>query len=196
MQHSSRKNPCPVCGRNTDDKCRKNSTRIFCYAGDSFSPPANLRLGDRIKIEGEHWRLLSYNAGFSQNSYVFALDQGVDYRFLNLEDKREFRRKCISYTREFLEQEKTIDKLTSVLQGEEVFHEMTLGAFYKNKANAKSALELLSPLLVFASANKRYLLASQVDIDGAKKKFRETRELLAAIYSFEKFAFDSASPEK
>jgi hypothetical protein len=72
MNHSSRKNPCPVCGRNTDDKCRWNDSNIFCYCGESFHPPITLRRGDIFEAFGRRWKLAKLNGGFSGGSYIFA----------------------------------------------------------------------------------------------------------------------------
>lgn len=196
MQHSSRKNPCPVCFRTKDDKCRISATRIFCYVGDSFSPPSSLRLGDLIKINGEQWKLISCNAGFSQNSYAFALAKEIDYRFLSAEDKRQFRRNCIRSTAGFFEKQAVVKALMKSLKTEDVFHEISLSEFYANKANTKRAVELLSDLVVFCSINKRYLAASEVDAQEPKQDFQSARSLLSAIYSFERSAFDSPSPEE
>jgi hypothetical protein len=72
MQHSSKYNLCPVCGRNTDDKCRWNDSTILCYYGDLFHPPKELSLGQFLRLGETQWKLISYYAGFSNGSYLFA----------------------------------------------------------------------------------------------------------------------------
>lgn len=196
MQHSSRKNPCVICGRTKDDKCRTSATRIFCYVGDSFSPPTSLRLGELIKINGERWKLISRSAGFSQNSYAFALAENTDYRFLSVEDKREFRRKCIRLTAGFTAKRKVTEALMESLIAESGFHSITLDQFYANKARVRRAVEALSDLVIFCSVNKRYLAASQLETEKPKQDFRFAKSTLSAIYSFERTAFDSPLPEE
>lgn len=196
MQHSSRKNPCPICSRNVDDKCRWSSTRIFCYVGNTFSPPSHLRLGDIIKVDGEDWRLLSYNAGFSRNSYVFALSLGTDYRYLSFEDKREFRRKCIRATRDFLAQQSVAERLMSELQSENDFCQMNLDSFYKNKGIAQKLISECTNLMTAWAINKRYLLASSLRPDPSKLLMQTARAKLKEIHSFERMAFNAQSPEK
>lgn len=71
MQHSSRHNPCPVCGRDSDDKCRWNDSSILCYCGDSFRPRESLSLGDIIHLSDQPWKLISYYSGFAKASYLF-----------------------------------------------------------------------------------------------------------------------------
>jgi hypothetical protein len=72
MQHSSKRNPCPVCGRNTDDKCRWNSSTILCYCGSVFHPPQDISIGQFLQINENRWKLISYYSGFSNASYLFA----------------------------------------------------------------------------------------------------------------------------
>lgn len=79
MQHSSKQNPCPVCGRNSDDKCRWNDSSILCYCGDSFRPPKSLNLGETIKVLGVNWRLISFYSGFANASYLFAKTDNFYY---------------------------------------------------------------------------------------------------------------------
>ena len=68
---SSRTQPCKVCGRNSDADCRWNNDVILCHRGSSFAPPNNLKLGDKLNIEGKDWALVSYEGGFTGLAYVF-----------------------------------------------------------------------------------------------------------------------------
>jgi hypothetical protein len=62
---SSRRHPCPLCDRSTDNKCRWNDSAILCHQGDRYSPPAALQLGDVLTIEGRRWAVCSFSGGFS-----------------------------------------------------------------------------------------------------------------------------------
>ncbi len=65
---SSRRNPCPLCGRDTDDKCRRQADLISCWHGSRFHPPAGLRLGDVLTLEGRDWAVVALAGGFGGNS--------------------------------------------------------------------------------------------------------------------------------
>lgn len=98
MKASSKKSPCPVCGRHTDDKCRFNDESILCYSGDKFGPSGNLRKGDSIQAFGKAWILISYNAGFSATSYLFVIDDGR-YKKLSPQEKSQLNRKKVALAR-------------------------------------------------------------------------------------------------
>jgi hypothetical protein len=95
MRASSKKNPCAICGRDADDKCRSNDESILCYSGDKFGPSANLRKGDTVKALGKSWILISYNAGFSASSYLFVIDDGR-YKKLSPAEKSQLNRKKVA----------------------------------------------------------------------------------------------------
>jgi len=195
MNHSSKRNPCPICQRSTDDKCRWNDTRIYCYVGDSFAPPLRLALGDKIKIAGEQWRLFSYSAGFSQNSYGFALHENDEYRFLTHEDKRLFRKNCIKLTRLFLQKEKTANAIFLKFTTQPSLCSMTIEDFYANKALTGEALQHFLDFDSFTFANKRYLRDSGVDLGYAKGLASQFQEKLDTIYEFEMYYLGNAKPE-
>ena len=72
MQHSSRAQPCPVCSRDRDDKCRWSEDRLFCFVGETFAPPANLEPGEVITGgDGIHWAFVKNGAGFANASALF-----------------------------------------------------------------------------------------------------------------------------
>jgi hypothetical protein len=179
MQHSSRRNPCPVCNRNKDDKCRWSNTRIYCYVGDSFAPPRNLQLGDRIKIAGELWKLFSYQSGFAGTSYAFAIYDGESYKFLNYEDKRSFRKNCIRLSRLFLQMQKSVIADWLKIKSEDSFHLMSIDAFRENKGKINSILSRLDDLCDFAFTNKRYLTDTGINVDKVKKMKKELSETLS-----------------
>lgn len=97
MKHSSRKEPCPICSRDKDDKCRWNDFNIFCYYGNSFHPPSTLRLGDRIDAFGKSWKLVKLNGGFSGGSYIFAVANSDEPIRRQTKQEREQYRKQIDF---------------------------------------------------------------------------------------------------
>jgi len=51
-------NPCPICGRDLDDKCRisADGTFVQCHLGDTFSPPQSQK-GKLLKgHDGQYWK--------------------------------------------------------------------------------------------------------------------------------------------
>jgi len=71
LQQSSRRTPCPVCGRDSDGDCRWNEEVIFCHRGSSFGPPESLKVGDVINSEGRPWALVRIGSGFDGAAYQF-----------------------------------------------------------------------------------------------------------------------------
>jgi hypothetical protein len=70
-QSSSRANPCPVCGRDSDDKCRWGDDQIHCYPGSRFAPP-DVRPGEVITLaDGSQWFRCRRDGGFSGGHAVF-----------------------------------------------------------------------------------------------------------------------------
>lgn len=72
---SSRRNPCPICGRNTDDKCRQSAELLSCWHGSSFHPPADLHLGDVLRVDGDDWAVVALAGGFGGNSLILCPDR-------------------------------------------------------------------------------------------------------------------------
>ncbi len=73
LQASGRLSPCPVCGRNVDDKCRFSSELILCYQGERFHPPSDVRIGDVLWVEGRRWYLAATEAGYANASHCYGL---------------------------------------------------------------------------------------------------------------------------
>ena len=71
LQQSSRRTPCPVCGRDSDGDCRWNEEVMFCHQGTSFTPPQNIKLGDVIDVQGQPWALVRIGSGFAASAYQF-----------------------------------------------------------------------------------------------------------------------------
>ena len=71
LQQSSRRTPCPVCGRNSDGDCRWNEEVVFCHQGTSFTPPEGLKVGDVIDVQGSPWALVRIGSGFAASAFQF-----------------------------------------------------------------------------------------------------------------------------
>lgn len=55
---SSRRNPCPICGRSSDGDCRisGDGDAALCHYGDTFAPPAGLKPGEVVTgKDGNRW---------------------------------------------------------------------------------------------------------------------------------------------
>jgi len=77
MKSSGRRNPCPVCGRDKDDKCRWNDELILCWQGDTFSPPPNLRKGETLEVPGRGlMAVLGVDAGVGGSSLLLGPHDG------------------------------------------------------------------------------------------------------------------------
>ena len=71
MQVSSKKSPCPCCGRTKDPDCRFSDDLILCHCGSTSGPPQHLRLRDVIQIQGRPWQLMKINAGYDGAAHCF-----------------------------------------------------------------------------------------------------------------------------
>lgn len=196
MKHSSRRNPCPVCGRDKDDKCRWNDDFILCYAGNSFSPPGFLKVGDRIKVGQLSYTLCSQSSGFAGNSYCFALVDDFDYRFLCYEDRILHRRQCVKVTRTFLRKYSFVLGVIDGIESEDGFYQMNSDRFYLNKDNTKNSIPLLSELIEYAAANKHHIVDYQEQIKQVIETVKNVRQTLNCIYQFEREFLGSPCPEQ
>lgn len=84
---SSRRSPCPVCGRTKDGDCRFNADVIYCHKGSTNGPPEHLKIGDVIQADGLDWYLAAVNAGFDKSAHCFKphkpLERGNFIRRIN-----------------------------------------------------------------------------------------------------------------
>jgi len=158
MNHSSRNAPCPICNRNTDDKCRWNDEFILCYDGDSFAPPQHLRIGDKIKVNTETFALCSTLSGFAGSSHCFALVDDFNYRFLKYEDKRTYRVQCVRVMKEFLQRKKSIDLSVKFIELNDNLQAYRVDELLDVKLIAQKCKSQAEQLLLYASANKRYVV--------------------------------------
>jgi len=158
MNHSSRNTPCPICRRNTDDKCRWNDEFILCYDGDSFAPPQHLRVGDKIKVNAETFALCSTLSGFAGSSHCFALVDDFNYRFLKYEDKRTYRVQCVRVMKEFMQRKKSIDLSVKFIELNDNLQAYRVDGLSDLKLIAQKCKSQAEQLLAYASANKRYVV--------------------------------------
>ena len=71
MQVSSKTTPCPCCGRTKDPDCRFSDELILCHNGSTSGPPAQLRIGETITIQGRPWALVKTDAGYDGAAHCF-----------------------------------------------------------------------------------------------------------------------------
>jgi len=157
LNNSSRNTPCPICHRNTDDKCRWNDEFILCYDGDSFAPPQHLRVGDKIKVNAETFALCSTLSGFAGSSHCFALVDDFSYRFLKYEDKRTYRIQCVRTMKEFLQRKKSIDLSVKFIELNDNLQTFRIDELADCKLIAEKCKSQAESLLNYASMNKRYI---------------------------------------
>ena len=67
---SGKGSPCAFCGRDVDGKCRRSDDLLSCYWGERFHPPADLKLGQILEIEGRRWAVVNLSGGFAGNSAI------------------------------------------------------------------------------------------------------------------------------
>ena len=80
FSRSSKRNPCPICTRDKDDKCAFIPNEVVhCFNGSSFYPPQHLKLGNTVLANGINWALVAIGGGFSGNHHIFKPDKGKTY---------------------------------------------------------------------------------------------------------------------
>jgi len=73
---SSKRNPCPICGRvkDTDCRIRQDGEMVFCHRGKSLGPPERLKPGDVLTdAEGRQWAHSRESGGDSRDGAVFVI---------------------------------------------------------------------------------------------------------------------------
>ena len=74
---SSRRNPCPICGRTADGDCRIGEGLAVCHHGSSHQPPEGLRPGDVIEgCDGQRWAFTGETA--DGRASTFTPDKPLD----------------------------------------------------------------------------------------------------------------------
>jgi len=71
LTRSSKRTPCPLCGRNSDGDCRYSDELILCHLGSRFSPPQHLRIGEVVSINGTEWALTRTGVGYDGAAHQF-----------------------------------------------------------------------------------------------------------------------------
>ena len=71
---SSRRTPCPICGRTKDGDCTHSVDMAFCHHGSTLAPPTGLHRGDVITgADGRAWGYVSTADGDSGTNSTFVL---------------------------------------------------------------------------------------------------------------------------
>lgn len=73
---SSKRNPCPICGRSKDGDCRTRHDleMVFCHRGKTLGPPERLKLGDVLSdAEGRQWAYSGESGGDSRDGALFVI---------------------------------------------------------------------------------------------------------------------------
>jgi len=162
MKHSSKKDPCGICGRTTDDKCRWSDNFISCYYGNSFHPPSSLRLGDRIDAFGKSWKLVKLNGGFSGGSYIFAVANDDEPIRRQTKQEREQYRKQIDFVSH--KSKKLLSDLRKKVQqchALKDFFTMTPNEIRKANAILQLTVDDCDAALKFVLRNQRMIANSQ-----------------------------------
>jgi predicted P-loop ATPase len=74
--------PCPICGRDLDDKCRITADESFiqCHVGDTYSPPS-LKKGKVLKgHDGQNWKQTGKASNVYGDAIGFKLVQEIKTR--------------------------------------------------------------------------------------------------------------------
>ena len=91
MEYSSRKKPCPICGRFKDADCRWNDEVIFCHKGSNLAPPSHLKIGDVLTVNSLNWALVKVNAGHSGRAHIFKphrpLEKKINYSSITYKEQ-------------------------------------------------------------------------------------------------------------
>lgn len=90
LTRSSKRTPCPMCGRNSDGDCRFNDELILCHLGSRFSPPEHLQIGDVVSINGNDWALTRTGVGYDGAAHKFKPHRPIPTR----RGGRSLRRTC------------------------------------------------------------------------------------------------------
>lgn len=74
LKPSSRRNPCPICGRSADGDCRTGEGLVLCHHGHSHHPPEALRPGDVVEgNDGQRWAFTGH--AIDGRTATFTLDK-------------------------------------------------------------------------------------------------------------------------
>jgi hypothetical protein len=176
MKSSSRSNPCPICLRNTDDKCRWNSESILCYSGDKFRPGNNLKRGDKVKALGSDWILISFNAGFSGASYLFVLDDGR-FKKLSPEERSRFNRSKIATSRRAIFAFREIEQRFFLFFAPKDFTVMNSEELIYAEKFSAALIQSCEKLDDYMSLNRTSLRP----LGAMKLRLKQMRELLKAL---------------
>ena len=145
----------------------------MCYSGDRFGPSKNLRRGDKVRISGEDWILISYNAGFSATSYLFVLDDGR-YRKLSPQQKSDLNRKKVVLAKKAILAFREIEDKFFVFLAPRDFARLSLQEIDNIEAFNDSLIRLCDNLNDFLSLNRITIK----QLTAIRKRLGQMHELL------------------
>lgn len=125
---------------------------IFCYCGDEFRPSSRLELGDKVEALGGYWRLVSFEAGFADNSYLFVrCEEGHTLSPMRArKQKRSGQERLIPWYSDFAQVRRLLHQVLSVKE----FEWLTLERFASGQELTEQALDTCEDLLLKISAYK------------------------------------------
>lgn len=188
MQHSSEYNPCPICGRDTDDKCRWNDSTILCYYGDLFHPPKELSLGQFLQLGETQWKLISYYAGFSNGSYLFAKTDAIEFlsplqqQRKKVEVRSGARKNTIDYKDKFAKTRKLLHRCLAVKDPQHLRVEEIAEA----KKVCEGAIKECSELIGFIADNRARLTVKKNHVFALKHWGKMLDYELKELINFER----------
>lgn len=154
MEYSSSNSPCPICFRDTDDKCRWNENQILCFYGDSFHPPDSFREGNVLNIAGINWKLLKTNSGFANSSYLFVkTEEGENLSPLR---QRRMKRAEIINKVEWRQEFNLIRKLLHQSFAAAAIEDLSVHQLNDVKNNTLSAFDKCEKLLTLLTIKRRH----------------------------------------
>lgn len=95
LTRSSKRTPCPLCGRNTDGDCRYSDELILCHLGSRFSPPQHLRIGDVVNINGTDWALTRTGVGYDGAAHQFQPHRPKPHKGTRRQARRTYGRRSL-----------------------------------------------------------------------------------------------------
>jgi len=83
-------NPCPICGRDIDNKCRMHvdNTFIQCHLGDTFMPPNGKYAATLKGIDGQRWKRRKSTSNVYGDAIGFSLVEDNDNE-INIKTKSD-----------------------------------------------------------------------------------------------------------
>lgn len=186
MESSGKRNPCPICHRDKDDKCRWDEEIILCYCGDDFAPSPLFRIGQVVKALGVEWALVNKSGGFAASSYSFIRHKPLERTFLFSEkEKKELSEKKIAYAFGLDAAFKELRKLYQFSLSAPPLEFMTLADLNKHKLVGKKICARARGLKKFIGKNRMIVGRRKKEVTALRIWEKQARYDLKEIESFE-----------